>query len=88
MTEPTIDDLARTMRALDHAANTAATAEVRLVMRTHHIMGALLLGVLEDPSRLPVAVNDWDQLCRSIVRSAVESDLVNMGAHYAAERHH
>lgn len=85
---PDIDALARTMRALDHAANTAQYDEVRLVMRAHHTMGALLLDAVERPANLERNAEAWDELCRTILRSAVQAGYIDMSAHDAAERHH
>lgn len=80
------DTLARTCRALDHAANTATSMEARALFRAHHTFGVMLLVAMEDPTRLQACADEWGQLGRALVREATQLGIVDMSAHYAAER--
>jgi len=80
------EDLAATLRALDHGANTARHDEVRLVLRAHHTMGAMLLAVMQDPTLAVFAAEDWDRMSRAILLAAIDDGLVDMTAHHQAEQ--
>lgn len=80
------DTLARTLRGLDHAANTCPMQEARTVLRVHHTFGTMLLALAEDPALLAQATEDWHQVCRALLREAAELGLVDMAPYYAAER--
>lgn len=82
----TEDSLARTARALDHAANRARDLEARVLFRVHHSMVVTLLTILTDPAFAPDAADDWDRICRTLIREAAEAGLVDMAPHYESER--